>query len=324
MAACSAITPRSRWLTAALFFAAFLALTCYTTARGEEESELNLQPTYAALLAAGDADSLAAAAAVGDVRSVTPEQRLALLSSAVTLAPARADLAWLQLEACTRVAACDAEPIAMRLHVLDAANGDAWLPLLDRATKRNDAAGVAKYLSSIASSTRFDVYWTAAIAQLSRAVIRTHTVDVRSALLAVIGGQAALSVPALQTLAHACGADALGEPGRVASCRQIAHAMRGGDCYVVELVGTAIERRVWPEGSPQYLDAVAARKVAHYQILEQSDIPGAALLTEAHASQLLELMSTKRKEQEVAAAIIKAAARDPMPPPGWTDSRDGG
>jgi hypothetical protein len=322
MAAHPAIAHEPRSLSAALCLA-ILCLLSVRSARSDESPADYLRDTYTALLVAGDADSLAAASELASEPSVRPEQRLGLVASATALAPQRVDLAWLRLEACAHVASCDPRPLAATIHALDGENGAAWAPLLAAATQRGDAALAAAYLADIARAGRFDLYWNARIAHLGQAVIRTHTVDARTAVAAVVGAEAALAIPALQILAHACQAKALTDPHRLALCRQMAVSMQAGDTHIIQLFGTSMARRVWPEGSGEYVDATARRRLLQYRASVAQEITGGGFASEADALQLLGLMSTHRCEPDVTVAIIEGAGRSATPPADWSEPQSG-
>jgi hypothetical protein len=277
--------------------------------------------TVVALEARGDADSLAAAA---ELTSKSDAQRLALFTRAATLAPDRAELAWLRLEECERIEACDPTALAATLHRLDSDNGAAWAPLLDRAIRDGDAIATGKYLSAVGSSKRFDIYWNPSIAHLSRALVNVRTTDLSTALTAIIGTEATLAIPAYQNLSKACKPPALEESDRINVCRRIAEVMRSGDTYITEMIGVAIAKRVWPEGSPEYTDAVVARRVAQYRMNTQVAIPLTSLRTAAEAQEYLSLLATHRSEQEVALAVITGAGKSADPPADWKDSEPGG
>src|SRR5215469_4920893 len=102
-------------------------------------SERTLHRTEIALNATGDADSLAAAAELGDWSTESNTRRLTLLTRAVALSPNRVDLVWLQLDACAQIRTCDPTPISATLHALDPENGASWAPLLNRAVNLGDA-----------------------------------------------------------------------------------------------------------------------------------------------------------------------------------------
>lgn len=190
-------------------FLAALVAACASDGSGQQPAlEGRLARTQAALAAAGDADSLAAAAELADWSSTNQSRRFALLTRAATLAPDRAELVWLEIEACTHVKTCDSTPLAETLHRLDPDNGAAWASLLDAASKRADAVAINRYLDAIATSKRFDIYWNASIAHLTSAVLKVGTMDASTALTAVIGTEAAFALPAYHDISQACKAPA--------------------------------------------------------------------------------------------------------------------
>jgi len=296
--------------------ASHVAACASNDAQQQATFERRVPRTVAALKAQGDADSLAAAA---EFTSKSDAQRLTLFTRAAALAPDRSDLVWLQLQECGRVEACDPTALATTLHRLDPDNGAAWAPLLDRAIRSADTDATTKALSAIASSKRFDIYWNPSIAHLSRAVVNVHTTDLSTALTAVIGTEAALAIPAYQNLSKTCKAPALEQSGRMDICRKIAEVMRGGDTYITEMIGLAIAKRVWPEGSSEYADAVGARRVGQYRMHTEGEILPASFRTDAEAQTYVTLLATHRAEQEVALAVITAAGKSPEPPADWKE-----
>src|SRR5579872_1957759 len=232
----------------ALVLSALIA-ACASDGR-QTELARDLPRTQVALKAATDADSLAAAAELNVwSRTNSYPKRLALLTRAAASAPDRPDLLWLEIEACPRVDTCDPTHLAETLHRLDPENGAAWASLLDAASRRGDVVAVNRYLDAIAGSKRFDIYWNASIAHLTAAVLKVGTIDAATALTALIGTEAALSIPAYHDITQACGAPATKDVGRRNACRRIATVMRSGDTYLTEMVGIAIATRVWPRGS---------------------------------------------------------------------------
>lgn len=296
-------------------------ITACTSSGSRQQTKLerNLSGARAALEARGDADSLAAAAEITDWPKSNDMQRLALLTRAVSLAPTRVDLLWLQLGACATIETCDPTPLATTLHELDSDNGAPWIALLDRAIKREDADAASKYLNAIASSKRFDIYWNRSITHLATALTKVHMVDTSAALTAMIGTEGALAFPPYQVITKACRAPSLEKPDRIDTCRRIAEVMRNGDTYITEMTGIAITKRVWPEGSVEYSSAVAATRLAHYRIRTEGSIAPAVLSTNAMALEYLQLLTANRTEQEVTLAIIRGAGKNPNPPPYWKE-----
>jgi hypothetical protein len=96
--------------------------------------------------------------------------------------------------------------------------------------------------------------------------------------------------------------------------------MRNGDTYITEMVGIAIAKRVWPETSAEYAEAVEARRLGQYRMRMEGKITLTALRRDAGAVAYLQLIGTHRSEQEVALAVIANAEKNPTPPPDWKES----
>jgi len=299
------------------------AILCYGCAtdgvRQQAAYNRKIQRTEQLLIAAGDADSLAAAAILSIGPTVNPVQRLTLIARAVSKAPDRPDLVWLNVRLCTQVDSCNPEPPEAQLRVLDPDNGAAWFDSIGRAGSRNDVVAVRKNLSAIATSRRFDTYWNITIVHITNAILKTHTMDLPTALAATFGMVSATAVPPYQTIVNACKGDPLKDPDVLNTCRKISTVMRGGDTYLTEMVGIAIAKRAWPEGSPTYVDAISARRVGHYRMDADGKLSLHRFLSSEYAAKRLQLMTEKKTEQEVTLAEILNAKWSPNPPSDYTD-----
>jgi hypothetical protein len=304
--------------------AAILCNGCITDGvRQQAAYDRKIQRTEQLLIATGDADSLAAAAMLSIGPTVNPVQRLTLIARAVSKAPDRPDLVWLNVRLCTQVDSCNPEPLEAQLRALDPDNGAAWFDSIGRAGSRNDVVAVRKDLSAIATSRRFDTYWNATIVHITNAILKTHTMDLPTALVATIGMASAMAVPPYQTIVNACKGDPLQDPDVLSTCRQVSTVMRGGDTYLTEMIGIAIAKRAWPEGSPTYVDAISARRVAHYRMDADGKLSLHRFLSSEYAAKRLQLMMEKKTEQEVNLAEILNARWSPNPPSDYTDRWSG-
>jgi hypothetical protein len=303
-----------------------LALLCVGCAANSTRhlaaDERNIQRTKEALITAGDADSLAAAAMFLYGPGDAPSQRLALILRAVAAAPDRADLVWLNLRFCSEVESCDPEPIAARLHALDPANGAAWWVSIARSGKLKDTAAVRRDILAIANSERFDIYWNATILHATNATLKVHTLDTRTALVEIVGSVAAMAIPPYQEISNACKGDQLEDPDVVQICRRVSAAMRQSDMYISEMVGISIAKRVWPQGSPEFLAAADARRLARYRMDTMNKTIIAQTESDQSAETYLELLATFRTEQEVIRAAIVDAGLNPTPPADWADTSE--
>jgi hypothetical protein len=266
--------------------------------------------TEAALIAAGDPDSLQAAALLGDG---DPAQRLRLIERAATAAPARPDIVWWQLQLCLRVADCDPQPIEARLHALDPGNGATWSAALERSARLKDAAALQATLAAISNSERFSVYWNASIVHTANAVIRTRAMEPKSAFVRAIGAAAAQTIP-YRRMTDFCRGRTLQQAADLATCRRLAAVLRRGDTYLTEMVGLFLARRVWPERSTEYLAAVDERRVAQYRTRADDRLTTRRGLDNAWVQSRLELLATHDTEQDVVLADLTRAGLNPDPP----------
>jgi hypothetical protein len=309
--------------SSALVLSVLLLLLCAGCAsdgvRGQAAYNRKIQRTEQLLISAGDADSLAAAAMLSIGPKVDPGQGLTLIARAVERAPDRPDLVWLNVRLCVQVEGCNPEPLETRLRALDSANGPAWSDSIARAGKRNDVAAVRKDLVAIATPTRFDTYWNATIVHTTNAILKTRTMDLPDAFVATIGTAAAMAIPAYQTIVNACKGEPLRDPDVLDTCRRVASVMRRGDTYIAEMIGVAIAKRAWPEGSAEYLDAVSAKRVARYRMDRDGKLGLHHLWSAHYAARRLQWMTEKKTEQEVTLAEILHAKLNPNPPSDWTD-----
>ena len=322
---------RSKSLSLSLSFTSLLiglaAILCTGCANDGARQQVayarKIQRTEQLLIAAGDADSLAAAAMLSIGPTVNPAQRLTLIARAVSEAPDRPDLVWLNVRLCTQADGCNPEPLEAQLRAFDPDNGAAWFDSISLAGKLNDVVGVRKDLAAIATSRRFDTYWNATIVHVTNAILKTHTMDLPTALVTTIGIASATAMPPYQTIVNACKGDPLQDPHLLSTCRQVSTVMRRGDTYLTEMVGVAIAKRTWPEGSPEYVDAVSAKRVAHYRMDADGKLSLHGFLYPEYAAKRLQLMTEKKTEQEVNLAEILNAKLNPDPPSDWTDKWSG-
>ena len=272
--------------------------------------ENRIARTEAALIAAADADSLQAAALLGDG---DPAERLQLITRAAAAAPERADITWWHLQLCLRVQSCDPQSIEDRLHALDPGNGSGWSAALERSAKLKDAAVVETTLAAISNSERFSVYWNPTIVHTVNAVIRTQAMEPKNAFVRAIGVAAAQTIP-YKAMTDFCQGRALERTEIRATCRRLAAVLRRGDTYLTEMVGLVLTKRVWPERSAEYQAAVNARRVVQYRTDADNRLTTRQVLDNAWVQNRLQLLAAHDTEQEVVLADITSAGLNPDPP----------
>ncbi|HEY3786523.1 MAG TPA: hypothetical protein VGL55_14700 [Steroidobacteraceae bacterium] len=242
------------------------------------------------------------------------QQSLSLLARAAALAPQRADLAWLQIQICLKLTACDPEPLGERLRTLDPSNGAGWFGLLARASLSGDQHSEEAALLAISATDRVDIYWTTLISRLTSAAARVGVMSIQEAELSVIGLLSAQDIPTFRVISDACvrGHPTLDE--EIQMCRGIARAMERGDTYITEMIGIAIARSAWPETSPDWKAAAHARSVYEYrsELLQHLEVhqPWDRRVAEHY----LALCSRYSREQDVVRARLIAAGKKADPP----------
>ncbi len=310
-------------VTLLLSLVALPSVGCAANEAGQRAANArDIERTTTALIAAADADSLAAASLMAGWKKDTA-WRLTLIARAVASAPDRPDLVWLNLQLCSAVESCDPQPLEAQLHALDPGNGAAWSVSIARFARLGDTAAVRKDILAIANSERFDIYWNEMIVHTANAVLKVHTLDPSTAIVGAIGSAAALAIPAYQQISNACKGESLTDVDVLATCRKVSSVMRHGDTYITEMIGVAIAKRVWPEGSADYQGAVDARRLARYRMDTDAKRSTAHLWNNAYAEKYLHLLATYRTEQEVVFADLTNAGLSPTPPPDWTDAARG-
>ena len=170
----------------------------------------------------------------------------------------------------------------------------------------------------MARADRFDVYLNSIVAHATTVILKTGKMDTQTALTAVLGFAVAEAIPAYSQLTTLCKGDALNDPGVLDDCRSLSGVLRRGDTYISEMVGTAIAKKVWAEGDPEYQDAMSARRVVHYRMAMALEVD-LKQWTDEYARRYLQLVASHRTEQEVGLAQLLEAGISPDPPADWKD-----
>lgn len=301
-----------------LLAAALLAIAACTT---QASYRRHINHTRELLLQSGDPDSLEAAAFLTGIGKDEPAERLELFARADAAAPERPDLVWLHLEACGQVSSCATGALESRLQALDPENGAAWAMSLRDAMHANDVTRLQAVTIAMAKAQRFDIYWNTIVLRTSRALIKTRSMDSVQSVVLAYGVGAALAIPSYQTISASC-KDAMQKPSeQLEACRHLATMLRNGDTYLTEMIGTLIAKRSWPDASPEFQDAVAARRIVRYRMDVGFKADEELGINNKWAELNLRLLEETRTEQKVALGLIKAAGLNPVPPADWVDSK---
>jgi hypothetical protein len=303
-----------------LFLACITLFTaaCTGTRDDQRDYEHKLASVRAALISAADPDSLAAAALL----SVSPKEggarSLELIARAAAEVPDRADITWLHAVFCGQQPSCDPDPIMDHLRALDPNNGLAWIEPLGRRAPSTAPRQSRARLAAVAHADRFDVYLNSIVAHTTTAIIKTKTMNTASALTSVVGMAVAEAIPAYTQLTSLCKPEALKDTQVLDDCRRLSAVLRRGDTYISEMVGTAIAKRAWTEGDPEYQDALSARRTVHYRMAMEFKVD-VDQWNEEFASHYLQLVASNRTEQGVGLALLNRAGISADPPDDWKD-----
>jgi len=290
--------------------------------RGSEYKK-QLARTQQALVAAGDPDSLAAAATVGWTPQEDPSERLKWIARAADLAPDRYDLIWLRLQMCKRYKSCDARPIVAKLRALDASNAASWMDPLEQRTQAHEDAQTDALVRAMAKSDRFNIHWNSIVFHLANALRGVRTMNTVTALVGAIGSASVIATPDYWRISDACKGEALKRSDRLLNCRRLSAVMRDGDAYATEMTGIAIQERVWPTGSIEIQDAIRARRLARHQMAMAVEAASTTEWNEQFAEKYLQWVSTEKTEQAVSLAEIANAGLSALPPQDASESRGG-
>jgi hypothetical protein len=244
---------------------------------------------------------------------------LALIERASAMRPGDPDLAWLQAAFCGDVKECDPAPLEARFRSLDPDNALGWIGAIDRAYEANDQVALESSLSQAATLPVVDTRYTTSVARYSVAAVLDGKLSLKDALLIVAGELAGPALPRLVGVARSCGKEQLSMPARLEACRALARSMMEGDTVLVEMVGVAIAKRAWPEGSEEWKEAASARRIYTYRSRMLRDHVDDDLETEEDARAYLALLQSYPREQDLLAAQLAANAIEPMPPPDWKE-----
>jgi hypothetical protein len=279
-----------------------------------------------ALVKRADADSLAAAAMM--VHSPTdpfwikvdPTAALTLLGRAVNLAPQRPDLALLHLQLCTQNAACDPKPLEAQLLALDPANGVSRLGALSRAAASGQGAERDRVLAELANASRVDFYENTLYSRLATAVFKTGLADPSLAFTAVSAGLALARVFDFGQVSHACRMDGPQRKEIMVSCRKIAKALQRSDSTFAEYIGDSLTAFLYDPASPEARSAAESRRFLDYRTWVMTPEHLKADFSAATTYKRVRRMAKYHRQQDSLFAEIRETAKNPVPPPDWTEA----
>jgi hypothetical protein len=311
-------------MAAAVLAAVVITAGCsrqQSSAPAQSATAQQLRRAYPALVNAGDADSLAAAALTARTladAAAHPTRALEIADHALASAPERADLAFLRMQLCEATTTCEPQAAEAQQRETDPLNGISWLFALRRANRSKDAAGVRTALVGLAGSQRVDRHWTALASRMTAAMVGKAGLDASSALSSLIDMEAALPLP-LMSVTTACSQQALLNLQMLAQCRQAAESLQHADTISIAMYGNRLAVRLWPRGSARSTEIAAAGRELAYQMdvmrmnPERLDSPKALQI-------LASLYPHYPTEQSVFRALYFNLGLQPDPPAQWRET----
>lgn len=257
-------------------------------------------------------------------RSADPgsPQGLESAKQAAERAPDRKDIAWLHMQFCQQVSGCNSAALETRLRKLDPDNGNAWLGALSRAQQQNDSLVADKILDELARSKHFNIYWNTLVSKTAVALSaqvppstdpKKPAEPLTQSVNQTVNWASAVAVESLQPLTDACSA-ARTMNGNVAQrCAQIAAALQRSDTYIAEGIGLGIAQRLTTVGTPSAQKVDNRINTTRYQRDAAGQIMEAQLDREKFTRELINLMTSLPREQDVFIAVMRWAGQ-PLEP----------
>lgn len=310
------VSPR----TAAVAAASLLALVIGGC--GTAPSKSTAKPAAAPSLKATPADVLLADAMQRQTVERSAASALVLVEGAAQKAPNRADIAWLQIALCAQVAGCRPEPLESRLRQLDPGNGVVWIGPLARARQARDTAAENEILEALSRSQRVDIYWNSLVSKIAIARGQDTKAQDSSAFVGpltrnlneTIGWLSAIALPAFQPVSETCNGLRTSNPTIAARCQGVAQAMQRGDTYIVEGIGLGIAQTLAMPSSPQAVVVEEQIELSRYQRDLAGQIMTNQVEREKFSHELVKLMDSLHREQDVFVAVIRWAGQPVLPP----------
>jgi hypothetical protein len=317
-----------RWPRFPAIFCVLLAV--FSDVRAALEHLQSDEPTEIAyLMRRGTADSLATASLLAHLTELSENERppgkpappdpSQLIERAVSMAPNRPELVWLQLRDCESRRCTDEAQIAARLKEIDADNALAWLADLN-AAQSGSPEEVSHALERMGGAAAARVYWNRLTVMMFDAL--THhdrqepptaiTQHADDRLMHVTGVLAALDAPAFRSLAYACRPAEFVVAGRRAACETVMARLAASDAVVPHLVRLSVLEAWWPAATVEGAALRMERLQRRYLTVESNKVrKGRA---DADAETRVNSMRRLATEEDVERAML-AAFHEPIERP---------
>ena len=260
--------PGIRWPVFPAMLCALLGVCADACGADLKHMQSDESTEIAYLVHRGTAGSLATAALLTHLTEMpdasrgsgaaAPPDPSQLIARAISMAPNRPELVWLQLRECESRRCADEARIAAHLKEIDADNGLAWLADLNAAQGKSPE-DITQAIEQIGGAQGARVYWNQLAVMMFDAL--THhdrtkpptaiTQHADDRLMHVTGVLAAMDVPAFRPLAHACRPDEFAATGRRGACEKAMARLEASDAVVTHLVRLSVLEAWWPASTPE-------------------------------------------------------------------------
>lgn len=273
----------------------------------------------------GSPDALLAKAIETYAATRDPAQVIVYVRGAAEQTPKQPELVWLYAHFCRQVSGCDAPAIETQLRKLDGANGIAWMGALMRAQQQRDSAAQDQVLDALGRSERIDVYWTTLVSRTAVALhdaypTQTHGLDdpLSAALNKAVEQFSHIAITTLRPFASACSKDRVQRAATWNRCLRVAQILERSDTYIAAGIGLGIEERTAAPGTAAARAVTERVRTTRYQQETASRIMDSQIERQALSRELIKLMQSLRREQEIFSAVLRWAGQPVTPPPEWT------
>jgi hypothetical protein len=270
-----------------------------------------------------DADALVTAAALSKGSPDDAGKSVGLLDRAMAIAPQAADIGLLDVILCRMQPGCDMLSREARVRGIDPHNGAVWMAALHDAATHADQVRVDEALSNMARSTHFNFHFSSIgrrfIAGLNRVpaspgnpadLADTPEAQRQEQAMAMV---AALAMPALQDLMHACKPGSAASDARRKTCRDIATSMEHGDSLVANIAGLRLHE--WTaRDAGDHAEAMAQRRRLQWRMNQLGTITGTPALP---TTKEITTMLAHEREIDGIDAMLTDAGKPLDPPTDW-------
>lgn len=291
---------------------------------GTTQPERNSAKSSRTQRAPGSAELLLTSALLRQSVDKNTQQALALVKLAAEKEPSRVDIAWLHAQLCLETRGCEPEPLSAHLRKLDPDNGTAWLSALARAQKQQDRAAEDQILEALSRSKHFNIYWNGLVARV--ALVFSEEVaaakadklpdPLTRALNQTVSWVSGIALPSFEPLGESCSVIRMVRAETSQRCAQIAVALQRSDSYIAEGIGLGIAERI---ATPR-TDAAAKVGARLVKTIYQRNVVAQIIETQTQrdkfTNELLKLMTSLPREQDVFLAVMRWAGQPLEPPPG--------